>query len=221
MSLEIRDLHKSYEQGGQSIPVLRGLNISVSEGSIVAILGESGSGKSTLLALLAGLDRPSAGTILLRGESVGDKNQDALAHWRGKNIGIVFQQYHLLPHLTAQENVELPLEILGISGRRERAASLLEDMGLAKRSHHLPRQMSGGECQRVAIARALAPNPGLLLADEPSGNLDSDTGQRVMDSFFAQVRKLKTTTILVTHSRELAKRCDRQLLLAHGQVSEL
>ena len=221
MSLEIRDLHKSYEQGGQSIPVLRGLNVSVSEGSIVAILGESGSGKSTLLALLAGLDRPSAGSILLRGESVGEKSQDALAHWRGKNIVIVFQQYHLLPHLTAQENVELPLEILGISGRRERASSLLEDMGLAKRSHHLPRQMSGGECQRVAIARALAPNPGLLLADEPSGNLDSDTGQRVMDSFFAQVRKLKTTTILVTHSRELAKRCDRQLLLAHGQVSEL
>lgn len=221
MSLEIRDLHKSYEQGGQAIPVLRGLNVTVNEGSIVAILGESGSGKSTLLALLAGLDRPSAGSILLRGEAVEQKSQDALAHWRGKNIGIVFQQYHLLPHLTAQENVELPLEILGIGGRRERAEALLEDMGLSKRRHHLPRQMSGGECQRVAIARALAPNPSLLLADEPSGNLDSDTGQRVMDSFFAQVRKLKTTTLLVTHSRELAKRCDRQLLLAHGSLSEL
>jgi putative ABC transport system ATP-binding protein len=216
VSLEIRDLHKSYSQGTEAIPVLRGVNLRVEEGTVLAILGESGSGKSTLLSLLAGLDRPSAGSIILRGEAIESRTQDELARWRGRNIGIVFQQYHLLPHLTAQENVEFPLEILKMGGRAERAAGLLNDLGLSHRRHHLPRQMSGGESQRVAIARALAPNPGLLLADEPSGNLDSETGERVMESFFGQVRKLKTTTILVTHSRELAARCDRQVTLAHG-----
>ncbi|RZA09138.1 MAG: ABC transporter ATP-binding protein [Proteobacteria bacterium] len=221
MSLKIIDLHKSYHQGGEAIPVLKGVNLTVEEGSIVAILGESGSGKSTLLALLAGLDRPSAGSILLREEAIEKQSQDSLARWRGKNIGIVFQQYHLLPHLTAQENVELPLEILGVKDREKRATELLSDLSLRHRLHHLPRQLSGGESQRVAIARALAPNPGLLLADEPSGNLDADTGNIVMDAFFAQVRKLRTTTILVTHSRELAKRCDRELTLRAGALHEV
>lgn len=220
MSLVIRDLHKSYSQGSEAIPVLRGVNLTVEEGAIVAVLGESGSGKSTLLSLLAGLDRPSAGSILLRGEAIEQRSQDELARWRGKNIGIVFQQYHLLPHLTAQENVELPLEILKLNNRAARASGLLEDLSLGHRLHHLPRQLSGGESQRVAIARALAPNPGLLLADEPSGNLDSDTGEKVMEAFFRQVRKLKTTTILVTHSRELAARCDRQVTLSHGVLKE-
>lgn len=220
MSLEIRDVHKSYHQGSDAVPVLRGVNLTVEEGSIAAVLGESGSGKSTLLSLLAGLDRPSAGSILLRGETIETRSQDELARWRGKNIGIVFQQYHLLPHLTAQENVELPLEILKIGERESRAAGLLQDLGLSHRLHHLPRQLSGGESQRVAIARALAPSPGLLLADEPSGNLDSDTGEKVMEAFFRQVRKLKTTTILVTHSRELAARCDRQVTLKQGVLRE-
>jgi putative ABC transport system ATP-binding protein len=220
VSLVIRDLHKSYSQGSEAIPVLRGVNLTVEEGAIVAVLGESGSGKSTLLSLLAGLDRPSAGSILLRGEAIEQRSQDELARWRGKNIGIVFQQYHLLPHLTAQENVELPLEILKLNNRAARASGLLEDLSLGHRLHHLPRQLSGGESQRVAIARALAPNPGLLLADEPSGNLDSDTGEKVMEAFFRQVRKLKTTTILVTHSRELAARCDRQVTLSHGVLKE-
>jgi len=220
VSLEIRDVHKSYAQGTEAIPVLRGVNLTVEEGQIVAILGSSGSGKSTLLALLAGLDRPSAGSILVRGQAIETLNQDALARFRGENIGIVFQQYHLLSHLTAQENVELPLEILGKPDRAARATTLLNSLGLGHRRSHLPRELSGGESQRVAIARALAPNPGLLLADEPSGNLDSDTGEKVIDAFFAQVRALRTTTILVTHSRELSLRCDRQLTLAHGVLKE-
>lgn len=221
MSLEIRDVHKVYVQGGQNISVLQGLSGEVKEGEIVAVLGQSGSGKSTLLALLAGLDSPSAGSILLRGESVEKMSPEQLARWRGENIGIVFQQYHLLAHLTALENVELPLEILGREERTKIATELLTDLGLAHRLHHLPREMSGGECQRVAIARALATKPNLLLADEPSGNLDSDTGDKVMEAFFRQVRKLKTTTILVTHNRELAERCDRRLVLSHGRFQEL
>ncbi len=221
MSLEIRDVFKSYTQGGESVPVLQGLNARVETGEVVAVLGQSGSGKSTLLALLAGLDAPSTGTILLRGEAVEKKSAAELARWRGKNIGIVFQQYHLLAHLSAQENVEFPLEILGINGREALARGLLEDLGLGHRLQHLPREMSGGECQRVAIARALATKPNLLLADEPSGNLDTDTGEKVMESFFRQVRKLRTTTLLVTHNRELAERCDRRLLLEHGKLREL
>lgn len=220
MSLEIRDVHKVYVQGGENISVLKSLNGTVKEGEVVAVLGQSGSGKSTLLALLAGLDIPSAGTILLRGEAVEKKSPEELARWRGANIGIVFQQYHLLAHLTALENVELPLEILGRPDREKIATELLKDLGLGHRLHHLPRQLSGGECQRVAIARALAPKPNLLLADEPSGNLDSDTGDKVMEAFFRQVRKLKTTTILVTHNRELAKFCDRRLVLNHGRFEE-
>lgn len=220
MSLEIRDLRKSFHQGGETVPVLHSLNAHVAEGEIVAVLGQSGSGKSTLLALLAGLDRPDAGSILVQGETVEGKGPDELARWRGRNIGIVFQQYHLLPHLTALENVELPLEILGLPEREETARRLLTELGLSHRLHHLPRQLSGGECQRVAIARALAPKPKLLLADEPSGNLDTDTGDTVMEAFFSQVRRHRTTTVLVTHNRELAARCDRQLVLSHGRLEE-
>jgi putative ABC transport system ATP-binding protein len=221
MSLSVKGLSKSFHQGGQEIPVLQNLEMEVAPGQIVAVLGQSGSGKSTLLALLAGLDRPTSGSILLRGEAVERKSPEELSHWRGKNIGIVFQQYHLLPHLTAQENVELPLEILGLPRREETAKELLADLGLSHRLSHLPRQLSGGECQRVAIARALATGPSLLLADEPSGNLDSDTGEKVMEAFFRQLRKLETTTLLVTHNRELAERCDRKLLLSHGRLQEL
>lgn len=219
--LEIRSLHKSYRQGSEAVPVLKGVQASLKSGEIVAVLGQSGSGKSTLLSLLAGLDRPSSGSVLVEGQAIEALPQNDLAAWRGKNIGIVFQQYHLLSHLTALENVELPLEILGVPGRREKATALLTELGLAHRLHHLPRQLSGGESQRVAIARALAPGPRLLLADEPSGNLDADTGEKVMEAFFRQVRKAGATTLLVTHNRELATRCDRQLLLEHGTLREL
>lgn len=221
MSLKILGLEKYFFQGEKKIPVLQGLQAEIQKGEVVAILGQSGSGKSTLLALLAGLDVPDSGTLELDGYSLKGKTADELSLWRAKNVGIVFQQYHLLPHLTAQENVELPLEILGVSERSAVATQLLQDLGLKDRVHHFPRQMSGGECQRVAIARALATSPKILLADEPSGNLDSDTGDSVMDAFFQQVRKLKTTTLLVTHNRELAEKCDRKLLLKSGKLTEI
>ncbi len=221
MSLKILGLEKYFFQGEKKIPVLQGLQAEIQKGEVVAILGQSGSGKSTLLALLAGLDVPDSGTLELDGYSLKGKTADELSLWRAKNVGIVFQQYHLLPHLTAQENVELPLEILGVSDRSTVATQLLQDLGLKDRVHHFPRQMSGGECQRVAIARALATSPKILLADEPSGNLDSDTGDSVMDAFFQQVRKLKTTTLLVTHNRELAEKCDRKLLLKSGKLTEI
>ncbi len=221
MSLKIQDLQKFYVQGEKRIPVLQGLSTEVKKGEVVAILGQSGSGKSTLLALLAGLDFPDSGFLDLDGYSLKGKSADELSKWRAKNIGIVFQQYHLLPHLTAQENVELPLEILGVGNRSSIATQLLRDLGLESRAHHFPRQMSGGECQRVAIARALATNPKILLADEPSGNLDAETGDSVMEAFFQQVRKMQTTTLLVTHNRELADRCDRKLLLKQGKLTEI
>lgn len=218
MNLEIHGLSKSYRQGEQAVEVLRGLELEA-EAGIVAVLGQSGSGKSTLLSLLAGLDKPSAGSILVAGASVHSMDQDALARWRGKNVGIVFQQYHLLPHLTALENARLPLEILGLPA--ERAETLLHELGLGHRLHHLPRELSGGECQRVAIARALAPEPKLLLADEPSGNLDADTGNSVMEAFFRQASASGATTLLVTHNRELASRCTRRFQLEHGKLREL
>jgi putative ABC transport system ATP-binding protein len=221
VSLEIQNIEKFYLQGENKVPVLQGLSASVKKGEIVAILGQSGSGKSTLLALLAGLDQPDTGFLSLDGFRLGSQSLDDLSKWRAQNVGIVFQQYHLLPHLSAKENVELPLEILGIANREVLALQLLKELGLEKRSHHFPRQLSGGECQRVAIARALAPNPKLLLADEPSGNLDSETGDLVMDAFFRQVKKMGTTTILVTHNRELADRCDRKLLLKQGKLTEI
>jgi putative ABC transport system ATP-binding protein len=219
MSLLLKAIRKDYSQGTEKIPVLQGLEAEIQKGEVVAVVGQSGSGKSTLLSLLAGLDQPSSGSIQLNGISLSSFNPDALNRWRGKNIGIVFQQYHLLQHLTALENVSLPLEILGLP--TDVSEKILRDLGLGHRVHHLPRQLSGGECQRVAIARALAPEPSLLLADEPSGNLDQDTGEKVMEAFFQQVRKHRTTTVLVTHNRELARRCDRQLSLEGGRFREL
>lgn len=218
MSLHVENLHKSYSQGTQNLEILRGLNLEVKTGEVVAVVGKSGSGKSTLLSLLAGLDSPDSGKISLANASIEKLSQDELSQWRGKNVGIVFQQFHLMAHLTALENVLFPMEILG-QDNPSRAEALLADLGLGARMHHLPRELSGGECQRVAIARALSTKPNLLLADEPSGNLDTDTGEQVMNSFFQQVRKSNTTTMLVTHNRELADRCDRKLILHHGILS--
>jgi putative ABC transport system ATP-binding protein len=220
MSLVLEGVRKSYRQGESEIPVLKNLALRVEIGEVVAVIGQSGSGKTTLLSLLAGLDRPSAGTIALAGARLDQMSQDELARWRAENIGIVFQQYHLLPHLNALENVQLPLEILRREAELTRARELLTDLGVGHRTTHLPRQLSGGECQRVAIARALVARPKLLLADEPSGNLDGETGTKVMDAFFAQVRKERTTTILVTHNLELAQRCDRRLRLIDGGLVE-
>jgi putative ABC transport system ATP-binding protein len=220
MSLTIKDLKKGFYQGDDKVSVLNSLNAEIKNGEIVAIVGQSGSGKSTLLSLLAGLDQADAGDIVVDGVNISRFNEKQVTEFRGKNIGIVFQQYHLVSHLTALENVMLPMEILAKSEVENQARELLKEMGLEQRLHQFPNRMSGGECQRVAIARALAVRPKILLADEPSGNLDTHTGEKVMDIFFASAKKYQITTILVTHSEALAKRCQRVLRLSEGQLLE-
>jgi len=216
MSLVLKNLIKNFKQGEDQVHVLKGLNAEIKDSEIVAIVGQSGGGKSTLLSLLAGLDRPTSGSIVVGGKDLTDLSEQEMTSFRGEKIGIVFQQFHLLPHLTALENVMVPLEILKESHRETRAKEILEKMNLSHRLNHFPSQLSGGECQRVAIARALVVRPKILLADEPSGNLDSETGAKVMDAFFNVIREHKVTTILVTHSEALAQRCDRQLQLRNG-----
>ncbi len=217
MSVRVEELRKVYQQGESTVEALKGINAHAETGELVAILGASGSGKSTLLGLLAGLDQPSAGRILVDGTDLYSLSDRERTRFRSGKISLVFQQFHLLPHLTALENVELPLEILG-QENTEKARSLLEGVGLGARMHHLPSALSGGECQRVAIARALITEPKLLLADEPSGNLDSETAASVMDLFFRTVREKKITCFLVTHNQELASRCDRVLRLQGGRL---
>jgi putative ABC transport system ATP-binding protein len=216
MSLQLLDVRKSYQQGDLALQILKGINVEIKTGEIVAIIGESGSGKSTLLSLLAGLDKPDAGQILISGDDITGMDQKRMTEFRGRKIGIVFQQFHLLLHLTALENVALPLEIANDPFAEIKAKEMLSQVGLSNRLNHFPSQLSGGECQRVALARALVGQPEILLADEPSGNLDIKTGQQVMNIFMDVVRRNKITTVLVTHSLELAERCDRKLKLADG-----
>jgi len=216
MSLTLDQVKKSFRQGDVQIEVLKGVNAEIKDGEVVAIVGQSGSGKSTLLSLLAGLDKPTSGKISVRGKEVSGFDENQMTEFRAQNIGIVFQQFHLMSHLTALENVILPLEILGSADVEAKAKKVLNQMGLGHHMDHFPNQLSGGECQRVAIARALVVEPQILLADEPSGNLDIETGEKVMDVFFKVVKESKITTILVTHSNELANRCDRKLVLTHG-----
>ena len=220
MSLILKDLHKSFIQGDTEIKVLNGVNAEIKEGQIVAIVGQSGSGKSTLLSLLAGLEKADSGEIRVDGTDIAAMSEAQITDFRARNISIVFQQYHLVSHLTALENVQLPLEILGRPDAEAKSRALLNDMGLSHRISHFSNQMSGGESQRVAIARALVVQPKILLADEPSGNLDIHTGEKVMEIFFAMAKKQKMTTILVTHSEALAKRCERILHLEEGRLRE-
>lgn len=216
--IDVQGLTRTYRQGASEIRVLDGLSMAMEEGETLAILGQSGSGKSTLLSLLAGLDRPDAGSVRIAGEDLVTMNEARLAAFRGVTLGIVFQQFHLMSHLTALENVSLPLEILGRPEASARSREVLEQVGLAGRSNHFPHQLSGGERQRIAIARAIASRPRLLLADEPSGNLDARTAEPVMHLFFDLVSRLRMTMILVTHNTELAARCHRRLVLENGQL---
>ena len=221
MILNVVNVKKTFLQGTETVPVLRGLNLSVSEGETVAILGESGSGKSTLLSLLAGLDHPDEGSVAIAGTVLKQLDEEALTQFRGKRLGIVFQQFHLMSTLTALENIALPLEIARDPEATAKAATALESVGLKARAAHFPSQLSGGECQRVAIARALVMRPALLLADEPSGNLDTRTGTTVMDLLFDLVQANRMTLILVTHNEGLAKRCHRQMVIADGQLKDV
>lgn len=220
MSLTLNDIRKSFHQGDTEVAVLKGLNVSIEPGQIVSIVGQSGSGKSTLLSILAGLERADRGDILVDKINLTPMTEQELTLFRAQNISIVFQQYHLIAHLTALENVSLALEILKMDNAKQRAEESLRELGLGHRLNHFPSQLSGGECQRVAIARALVVKPRILLADEPSGNLDTHTGDKVMDVFFEVVRKHNITTILVTHSESLAKRCQRILRLEEGTLKD-
>lgn len=220
MSIEIRGLRKHYDQGEQRLEILQGLSASIADGEVVSVVGQSGSGKSTFLSLMAGLEQADGGEILVYDRDLCKMSETELTEFRAQNIGIVFQQYHLVAHLTALENVALPLEILRRPDAIGRARALLDELGLGHRLEHFPGQLSGGECQRVAIARALVVEPKLLLADEPSGNLDVETGDKVMDLFFDAVERHQTTTLLVTHSETLARRCRRMLRLKQGHFEE-
>ena len=216
--LEARNVSKTVPSPEGPLTILADVSLSVRTGETLAIIGASGAGKSTLLALLAGLDSPSAGRVLIAGADLTELDEDGRAAVRGRHVGFVFQSFHLIPSLTALENVMLPLELRGRRDAREIAAQALAQVGLTPRSAHYPKQLSGGEQQRVAIARAYVTHPDVLFADEPTGNLDTHTGQRVTDLLFELNRSTGSTLVLVTHDRELASRCGRILELDAGRA---
>jgi putative ABC transport system ATP-binding protein len=215
--IELRRVSKTVESGGRPLTILHPLDLTIESGAFLAVIGPSGSGKSTLLGLLAGLDAPSSGEILIDGVDITRLGEDELARLRGEKIGFVFQFFHLVPSLTALENILVPMEIAGRRDAASRARTLLDEVGLADRGHHYPSQLSGGEQQRVAIARALANDPRIVLADEPTGNLDSTTGRHIMDLLLAIRRARGATLVLVTHEAALAARADSQLELRDGR----
>jgi putative ABC transport system ATP-binding protein len=216
--LSLRGVGRSLPSGGRMLKILDAIDLDVRRGEFLAVLGPSGSGKSTLLALMAGLDRPSAGEILVDGETIDRLSEDRLALLRRHKIGFVFQSFQLLGNLTARENVLLPMELLGWRQASRRAGELLDAVGLAERGHHYPSQLSGGEQQRVALARAFAPRPALLLADEPTGNLDGATGRVVLDLLVAMRSEEGATLVLVTHDPAVAALADRRIHLLDGRI---
>ena len=216
--LHCQSLSRTYRSGGRDIVVLKDITFSLEPGGFLAILGPSGSGKTTLLGLLAGLDRPSGGEVYLDGQSLGSLNEDQRARLRGEKIGFVFQAFQLLPTLTAQENVQVPLELRGATDAVRRARELLARVGLSGREHHYPAQLSGGEQQRVALARGFSIGPKVLFADEPTGNLDAGTGATIIDLMVELNQDLGTTLVLVTHDLDLAARAHRTIRLADGKV---
>ena len=216
--IKLVDLSRTVSMGGAPLTVLHPLTLAIPKGQFVAVMGPSGSGKSTLLGLMAGLDRPSSGKVRINGADLTDMNEDQLARFRGANIGFVFQSYHLIPTLTAKENVQVPMEILRRGGASRRAGELLEQVGLSHRAAHYPAQLSGGEQQRVAIARAFSCRPPVLLADEPTGNLDSQTGETIIALLRRMHLEEGATMILVTHDPEIAKASERIVQLLDGRV---
>ncbi|RXJ77964.1 ABC transporter ATP-binding protein [Arcobacter sp. F155] len=218
--LQIKALKKSYIQGAQEVKIYDNLNFHVKKAQRVAIMGKSGSGKSTLLSLISGIIKPNDGDILLDNVSYKDMKEENINDFRATNIGFVFQNFHLVSYLNALENVMLPAKVCGIKNAKEKAIELLESVGLGHRVDHLPSQLSGGEKQRVAIARALIHNPKVILADEPSGNLDEETGIAVMDKLFELIKKNNTTLILVTHSKDVAARCKETYELIAGNLKK-
>ena len=216
--LRCQSLSRTYQSAGRALPVLKDITFSLEPGGFLAILGPSGSGKTTLLGLLAGLDRPTSGQVFLDGQELGVLSEDERAGIRGEKVGFVFQAFQLIPTLTAQENVQVPMELRGDSGSAPRARELLARVGLAGRQHHYPSQLSGGEQQRVALARGFSIRPKVLFADEPTGNLDARTGATIIDLMVELNQDLGTTLVLVTHDLDLAERASRTLRLADGSV---
>ena len=214
----LKDVTKTVRSGTEDLTILDHVSMEIASGEFVAITGASGSGKSTMLGLVAGLDAPSSGQILIDGDDVTAMGEDELAKLRSERVGFVFQSFHLIPSLTAFENVLIPMEILGIKDAKARAAELLEQVGLSNRGHHYPTELSGGEQQRVAIARAFANNPRILLADEPTGNLDSKNGSHIFELMTELHKRNNVTLILVTHDQGLAQKAQRQIVLRDGRV---
>jgi putative ABC transport system ATP-binding protein len=216
--IQINNITKTVTSGTENLTILKNVSLEIPDGEFVAITGSSGSGKSTLLGLIAGLDAPTSGEIFIDDDEITKLGEDKLAQIRSEKIGIVFQSFHLIPSLTALENVLIPLEIAGIADAKERAEKLLQDVDLTARGHHFPSQLSGGEQQRIAIARAFANSPKILLADEPTGNLDSRNGEHIFELMTDLHRESNTTLVLVTHDQLLANRAERQIRLRDGEI---
>ncbi|HEX3441394.1 MAG TPA: ABC transporter ATP-binding protein [Pseudolabrys sp.] len=217
-AIALAGVNLSLGQGAARVHILKDIELNIGTGEAIGLIGPSGSGKSTLLMVMAGLERADTGTVSVAGENLTALNEDALARFRGRNVGIVFQSFHLIPTMTALENVAVPLELAGAGDAEERARAELAAVGLGQRLDHYPAELSGGEQQRVAVARALAPNPAILVADEPTGNLDEETGEQIVELLFAGHNKRGTTLVLVTHDASLAKRCGRTVRLRSGRV---
>jgi putative ABC transport system ATP-binding protein len=216
--IQIQNVTKTVQSGTEDLTILSDVSIAIADGEFVALTGASGSGKSTLLGLIAGLDAPSSGRILIDGDEITSMNEDGLADIRSRKIGFIFQSFHLIPSLTALENILIPMEIRGVRDARRRGDELLSDVGLTDRGHHYPSELSGGEQQRVAIARAFANEPSILLADEPTGNLDSKNGRHIFDLMTGLHERNKVTLVLVTHDADLARQAQRQVILRDGAV---
>ena len=217
-TISISGVNLSLGQGAARVHILKDVSLRIASGEAVGLIGPSGSGKSTLLMIMAGLERPDSGEVVINSTSFNALNEDSLARFRGRHIGIVFQSFHLIPTMTALENVAVPLELAGDANANVRAARELTEVGLGERLHHYPSQLSGGEQQRVALARALAPDPAILVADEPTGNLDETTGKQIIDMLFAKHLERGMTLVLVTHDLALAQRCDRVVRLRSGHI---
>src|ERR1700748_1001584 len=218
-AIALAGVNLSLGQGAARAHILKDIELNIGTGEAIGLIGPSGSGKSTLLMVMAGLERPDTGAVVVAGEKLTALNEDALARFRGRNVGIVFQSFHLIPTMTALENVAVPLELAGAPDAEERARAELAAVGLGQRLDHYPAELSGGEQQRVAVARALAPNPAILVADEPTGNLDETTGSHIIEFLFRGKEQHRTTLVLVTHDAALAARCDRVLHMHSGRLA--
>jgi putative ABC transport system ATP-binding protein len=218
LAIALSAVNLSLGRGAARVHILKDIALHIGHGEAIGLVGPSGSGKSTLLMVMAGLERPDTGTVIVAGRDLGRLDEDALARFRGRHVGIVFQSFHLIPTMTALENVAVPLELSGLADAFARAEDELAAVDLSDRLHHYPAQLSGGEQQRVALARALAPHPTILIADEPTGNLDEATGRQIIDLMFAGHAERNTTLVLVTHDAALAARCDRVVRLRSGRV---